>query len=109
MKRIEAIIRPHRLSEALAALAKMQVGVTVIDAMGFGRQAGHSEVYQELYRFDGTEVGLVPKKMIILFVEDAEVNKVVETISQIARTGYPGDGKVVVSGVDQIARVRTPE
>jgi nitrogen regulatory protein PII len=110
MKRVEAIIRPHRLSEALASLAKLRItGVTVIDIMGFGLQPGHhSEVYETTTIRSGEdlEVGLVRKKMIVMYVEDANVPKVVETIAYVARTGYPGDGRIAVSELKEIIRVR---
>jgi nitrogen regulatory protein P-II 1 len=107
MKRIEAVIRPHRLAESLAAIAKLRIaGVTVVDAVGFGRQPGHSEIYEETLRYEGVEMGLVPKKMLIMFVEDEHVAQLVEMLTTIARTGYPGDGKVAVSSVDQYIRVR---
>ena len=109
MKRVEAIIRPHRLSEALAAVAKLRItGVTVMDTMGFGRNPGHSEVYEQtaIQPGEDLEIGLVRKKMIIMFVEDDHVRTVVDTIAQIARTGYPGDGKIAVSPLDELLRVR---
>lgn len=107
MKRIEAVIRPHRLAESLAAVAKLRIaGVTVVDAVGFGRQPGHSEVYEETLRYEGMEMGLVPKKMLIMFVEDEHVTTIVEQLTAMARTGYPGDGKIAVTPVDQYVRVR---
>jgi nitrogen regulatory protein P-II 1 len=107
MKRIEAVIRPHRLAESLAAIAKLRVaGVTVVDTVGFGRQPGHSEIYEETLRYEGMEMGLVPKKMLIMFVEDEHVATIVDLLTSMARTGYPGDGKIAVSSVDQYIRVR---
>jgi nitrogen regulatory protein PII len=107
MKRIEAVIRPHRLVEVLTALVKMQVGgVTVVDSLGFGRQPGHSEVYEEVRRGPNMEVGLVPKKLLIMIVDDEQVSSIVEAVTQIARTGHPGDGKISVSDVHQLVRIR---
>lgn len=107
MKRIEAVIRPHCLAESLAAIAKLRIaGVTVVDAVGFGRQPGHSEVYEEALRYEGMEIGLVPRKMLIMFAEDEHVAQIVELLTRIARTGYPGDGKIAVSAVEQYVRVR---
>ena len=112
MKRIEAIIRPHRLAEALTALVKLRItGVTVIDTLGFGRQPGHSEIFEQINIRPGEdlELGLVPKKLLLMFVEDDHVQTVVETITQIARTGNPGDGKIAVSSMDELVRVRSDE
>jgi nitrogen regulatory protein PII len=112
VKRVEAIIRPHRLAHALSELAKLRMtGVTVVDAIGFGRQPGHSEVYEQITirSGDDMEVGLVPKKLLIMFVEDENVQTVVETITLIARTGRPGDGKVCVSAVESFTRVRADD
>jgi nitrogen regulatory protein P-II 1 len=110
MKRVEAIIRPHRLSEALAALAKLRItGVTVLDTMGFGTQPGYSDVYEmtSIHPNEDLELGLVRKKMLVMFVEDDHLRTVVDTIMQIARTGYPGDGKIAISPLEELIRVRT--
>jgi len=110
MKRVEAIIRPHRLGEALTALAKLRItGVTVVDALGFGRKPGHSDIFEQIVIRQGEdlELGLVPKKMLVMFVEDEHVPTVLDTIAHIARTGYPGDGKIAVSNLDELVRVRT--
>jgi len=112
MKRIEAIIRPHRLAHALTELAKLRMtGVTVVDAIGFGRQPGHSEVYEQITIRSGEdlEVGLVPKKLLIMFVDDENVQTVVDTLTQVSRTGRPGDGKVAVSSIESFARIRADE
>lgn len=109
MKRVEAIIRPHRLAEALAALAKLRItGVTVLETMGFGRNPGHSEVFEQtaIQPGEDLELGLVRKKLLLMFVEEDHVRIVVDTIAQIARTGYPGDGKIAVSPLDELVRVR---
>jgi len=110
MKRVEAIIRPHRLAEALTALVKLRVtGVTVLDTLGFGLNPGHSDVYEQMvvHRDQDWEIGLVPKKMLVMYIEDEHVRTVVDTIAQIARTGHPGDGKIAVSQLEEFIRVRT--
>jgi nitrogen regulatory protein P-II 1 len=110
MKRVEAIIRPHRLSEALTALVKLRItGVTVVDTIGFGLNPGYSDIFNQMvvHRDDEVEIGMVPKKLLIMYVEDAHVRAVVDTISQIARTGYPGDGKIAISNLEELVRVRT--
>ena len=109
MKRVEAIIRPHRLSEALAALVKLRItGVTVVDSLGFGLNPGHSDVFEQtvVHRDDDLEIGLVPKKLLVMYMEDEHVRVVVDTIAQIARTGYPGDGKIAISQLEELVRVR---
>jgi nitrogen regulatory protein PII len=109
MKRVEAIIRPHRLSEALAALVKLRItGVTVVDSLGFGLNPGHSDVFEQtiVHRDDDMEIGLVPKKLLVMYMEDEHVRVVVDTIAQIARTGYPGDGKIAISHLEELVRVR---
>lgn len=109
MKRIEAVIRPHRLSQTLTALVNLKItGVTVVDAIGFGLKPGYSEVYEQIQVRQGEdmELGLVPKKLLIMFVEDEHVRKVVDTIAQIARTGQAGDGKIAVSHLEELVRVR---
>jgi nitrogen regulatory protein PII len=106
MKRIEAIIRPHRLADTLIALAKLQVtGVTVSDTLGLGRQPGHSEIYEEIHRYPGLESGLVPKKLLVMFVEDHRVKGVVDAIGEIARTGRYGDGRIAVSHLDELVHI----
>ncbi len=106
MKRIEAVIRPHKLDQVLEALDKHGIsGVTVIETSGFGRQRGHSEV------FKGSEqsFGLVPKRMLILYVADADANAIVDCIANVAQTGQVGDGKLVVSPLERAVRLRTGE
>jgi nitrogen regulatory protein P-II 1 len=96
MKRIEAVIRPHKLDQVLEALDKHGIsGVTVIETSGFGRQRGHSEV--------------VPKRMLILYVADADANAIVDCIANVAQTGQVGDGKLVVSPLERAVRLRTGE
>ena len=94
MKKIEAIIRPHKKDQILRALAESSaltdesaLGVTVLETVGFGRQRGHSDVYRGVDQ----ELGLVPKRMLIMYVSDEQVDDVVKLITEIARTGKAGD------------------
>lgn len=106
MKRVEAIIRPHKLEDVLEALDEFGVsGVTVMDTSGFGRQRGHSEV------FKGSDqvFGLVPKKMLVLYVADKDAEEIVNCITAKAQTGKVGDGKLVVSNLEKAVRIRTGE
>ena len=112
MKKIEAIIRPHKQDELLQALANSDVltdgsalGVTVMDTVGFGRQKGHSEVYRGVEQ----EMGLVPKRMLMMYVGDQQVDAVVKMITEIAQTGKMGDGKIAVLPVEHLIRIRTGE
>ena len=104
MKLIEAVIRPHKLQDVKSALADIGVvGMTVTDVRGCGRQKGHVE------RYRGSEytVDLLSKVKIEVVIGDAQVDEVVETIREAARTGEIGDGKIFVRPVDQVIRVRT--
>ena len=106
MKKIEAIIKPFKLDEVKEALNEIGVkGITVIEAKGFGRQKGHTELYR------GAEyvVDFLPKVKIELVVEDAQAEKAVEAIRTAAQTGRIGDGKIFVSGVEEAVRIRTGE
>ena len=106
MKRIEAIIKPLRLDEVIDALKEIEVtALTVFEAKGFGRQRGHTEIYR------GAEyvVDFLPKVMILLFVSDEMVDLVVETILDAAHTGRIGDGKIAVSELNAVLRIRTGE
>jgi nitrogen regulatory protein P-II 1 len=106
MKKIEAIIKPFKLDEVKEALQEVGVqGLTVIEAKGFGRQKGHTELYR------GAEyvVDFLPKVMITIVVDDALVERVIEAIMNAARTGRIGDGKIFVSSVEQAIRIRTGE
>lgn len=106
MKKIEAIIKPFKLSEVKDRLIEVGVqGMTVTEVKGFGRQKGHTELYR------GTEynIDFLPKiKMEVVVFEDM-VEKVVEAITGIARTGQIGDGKIFVTSVDETIRIRTKE
>ena len=106
MKLITAIVKPFKLDEVKAALVASGImGMTVSEARGFGRQRGHTETYR------GTEYELdfVPKVRIEVVVEDDQVGSVVETIVAAAKSGKIGDGKVWVSPVEEIIRIRTSE
>ena len=106
MKKIEAIIKPFKLDEVKEALQEVGLqGITVTEAKGFGRQKGHTELYR------GAEyvVDFLPKVKIEIVVEDDRVNAVVEAIERAARTGKIGDGKIFVSTLDQVVRIRTGE
>lgn len=104
MKKIEAIIKPFKLDEVKEAIQEVGIqGLTVIEAKGFGRQKGHTELYR------GAEyvVDFLPKVMIIIVVEDNMVERVIEAIINAARTGRIGDGKIFVSDVEEAIRIRT--
>jgi nitrogen regulatory protein PII len=106
MKKIEAIIKPFKLDEVREALSALGVsGLTVTEVKGFGRQKGHTELYR------GAEyvVDFLPKVKIELVVPDTMVDTAIEAIVKTARTGKIGDGKIFVSGVDQVIRIRTGE
>ncbi|WP_297800345.1 P-II family nitrogen regulator [uncultured Brevundimonas sp.] len=106
MKKIEAIIKPFKLDEVKDALQDIGVqGMTVLEAKGYGRQKGHSELYR------GAEyvIDFLPKIKIEIVVADDLVNAVVETIQNAARTGKIGDGKIFVSALEDVIRIRTGE
>jgi nitrogen regulatory protein PII len=106
MKKIEAIIKPFKLDEVREALSEVGVtGLTVTEVKGFGRQKGHTELYR------GAEyvVDFLPKLKLELVVAEATVETAIEAIIKAARTGKIGDGKIFVSPVEQIVRIRTGE
>ena len=106
MKKIEAIIKPFKLDEVKTALTKIGVqGMTVSEVKGFGRQKGHSESYR------GTEyaIDFLPKSKIEIIIPDELVTPVIETIERTAKTGKIGDGKIFLSQVEEIIRIRTGE
>ncbi|MGB3299929.1 MAG: P-II family nitrogen regulator [Phormidesmis sp.] len=106
MKRVEAIIRPFKLDEVKIALVNAGiVGMTVSEVRGFGRQKGQTE------RYRGSEytVEFLQKLKLEIVVEDAQAEMVVSKIVEAARTGEIGDGKIFVSAVDEIVRIRTGE
>ena len=106
MRLVTAVIKPFKLDDVKAALEVLGVqGLTVTEVQGFGRQRGHTEVYRGAeYRVD-----LVPKVRIDVLVDDFDVDKVVDAVVEAARTGKIGDGKVWVTAVDALVRVRTGE
>ncbi|MCC3860846.1 P-II family nitrogen regulator [Pseudemcibacter aquimaris] len=106
MKKIEAIIKPFKLDEVKEALHEVGLsGITVIEAKGFGRQKGHTELYR------GAEyvVDFLPKVKIEIILADNLVENAVEAIQQAARTGRIGDGKIFISNVEEAIRIRTGE
>src|SRR5689334_10095705 len=106
MKKVEAIIKPFKLDEVREALSAIGVqGLTVTEVKGFGRQKGHTELYR------GAEyvVDFLPKVKIEAAVNDDVVERVIEAIESSARTGKIGDGKIFVSPLDQVVRIRTGE
>lgn len=106
MKKIEAIIKPFKLDEVKEALNDVGLqGITVIEAKGFGRQKGHTELYR------GAEyvVDFLPKLKIEIVLPDDQLEPAVEAIQKAARTGRIGDGKIFVSNVDDAIRIRTGE
>jgi nitrogen regulatory protein P-II 1 len=106
MKMVSAIIKPFKLEEVKEALRSAGVqGMTVIETRGFGRQRGHTEVY----RGAEYQVDFVPKVKIEVLCDDDQVGSVVEAVMTAARTGKIGDGKIFVTPVDQIYRIRTGE
>ncbi|WP_121252269.1 P-II family nitrogen regulator [Nocardioides ferulae] len=106
MKLVTAVIKPHKWEDVRAALEAVGVaGMTVSEVSGYGRQKGHTEVY----RGAEYDVALVPKIRIEIVVDDAQVDPVADAIVQGAQTGRIGDGKVWVSPVDSVLRVRTGE
>jgi nitrogen regulatory protein P-II 1 len=103
---VTAVIKPFKLDDVKAALETLGVlGLTISEVRGYGRQKGHTEVYR------GAEytVDLVPKIRVEVLVDDLDVDKVLDTVTESARTGKIGDGKVWVSPVDTVIRVRTGE
>ena len=106
MKLVTAVIKPHKWEDVRTALESFGVtGMTVTEASGYGRQKGHTEVY----RGAEYEVALLPKVRIEIVVDAADVDDVVEIIVKTAQTGKIGDGKVWVTSIDSVVRVRTGE
>ena len=106
MKKIEAIIKPFKLDEVREALSDVGVsGLTVTEVKGFGRQKGHTELYR------GAEyvVDFLPKVKIEIVVPDPLIDTAIDSIVKAARTGKIGDGKIFVSNVEQVIRIRTGE
>ena len=106
MKLVTAVIKPHKWEDVREALGATGIaGMTVTEASGHGQQKGHTEVY----RGAEYEVTLVPKIRFEVVVDDADADSVVSTIASAARTGKIGDGKVWVTDLDQVTRIRTGE
>ncbi len=106
MKLIAAIIKPFKLEEVKAALADIGIeGMTVTEVKGFGRQKGHTEIYR------GSEytVDFLPKVKLEIAVDSAQVEQVIEAIVKAANTGKIGDGKIFVTPLDEVVRIRTSE
>ena len=106
MKQIEAIIKPFKLEEVKEALTKIGIeGMSVSEVKGFGRQKGHTELYR------GTEysIDFAPKVKIEILTSDEKVRMIVETMVRAARTGKIGDGKIFVTDVHDVVRIRTGE
>ena len=110
MKRIEAIIRPHKVPAVLAALAKAGItNVTVVETLGMARQLTFSRIYDPANSNEETQTGLIPKRLLLLFVEDAQVQPILDLIQPLAFTGEPGDGTIAISPLDQLVRIRQKE
>ncbi len=106
MKKVEAIIKPFKLDEVREALSELGVtGLTVTEVKGFGRQKGHTELYR------GAEyvVDFVPKAKVEVVVPESLVERAIEAVLKAARTGKIGDGKIFVTNVEQVVRIRTGE
>ncbi|MDR3055912.1 MAG: P-II family nitrogen regulator [Zoogloeaceae bacterium] len=106
MKKIEAIIKPFKLDEVREALSEIGVtGLTVSEVKGFGRQKGHTELYR------GAEyvVDFLPKLKVEIVIADAILDATIDAIIKAARTGKIGDGKIFVTSVEQVVRIRTGE
>jgi nitrogen regulatory protein P-II 1 len=103
MKKIEAIIQPHKLDEVKEALTGIGVeGITISEVRGHGRQKGHKEMYR------GTEytVDFLPKVKLEIFVPDSRAEQVIETLTAAARSGKIGDGKIFISTIEEAVRIR---
>jgi len=106
MKKIEAVIKPFKLDEVKEALQEVGIqGITVVEAKGFGRQKGHTELYR------GAEyvVDFLPKVKVEVIVGDDMADAVIEAIRKAAQTGRIGDGKIFVSSIEEVIRIRTGE
>ena len=106
MKKIEAIIKPFKLDEVKEALQEVGIqGITVLEAKGFGRQKGHTELYR------GAEyvIDFLPKVKLEVVLEDNNVERAVEALKTAAETGRIGDGKIFISTVNEVIRIRTGE
>jgi nitrogen regulatory protein P-II 1 len=106
MKKVEAVIQPHKLDDVKDALIKIGAeGITVMEVRGHGRQKGHTEVYRgHEYKID-----LLPKVKLELVIPDALLNPVLEALTAAARSGKIGDGKIFVSNIEEVIRIRNGE
>jgi nitrogen regulatory protein P-II 1 len=106
MKKIEAIIRPFKLDEVKEALVEEGIrGLTITEVRGYGRQKGHTETYRgSEYRIE-----FIPKIKIEIVVENEKMEKVIEAILRTAKTGQVGDGKIFISEIQDVIRIRTEE
>jgi len=106
MKKIEAILRPFKIDDVREALNEIGVrGMTLTEVKGYGRQKGHTE----LYRGAEYQIDFLPKIKVEIVASDSQVDKIVDTIIKAAKTGQVGDGKIFVSPVEDVVRVRTEE
>ncbi|MFZ2324748.1 MAG: P-II family nitrogen regulator [Ignavibacteriaceae bacterium] len=106
MKKIEAIIRPFKLDEVKEALVEEGIrGLTISEVRGYGRQKGHTETY----RGSEYQIEFIPKIKIEIVVDDTLLEKVVDAILRTAKTGQVGDGKIFISDVQEVIRIRTEE
>jgi nitrogen regulatory protein P-II 1 len=105
MKKIEAVVKPFKLDEVREALSEIGVTGLTVRSQGFGRQKGHTELYR------GAEyvVDFLPKIKVELIIADGDVERAIEAIVKAARTGKIGDGKIFVTAVEQVVRIRTGE
>jgi nitrogen regulatory protein P-II 1 len=106
MKKIEVIVRPHKMDDVREALLEVGIkGMTILEAKGIGRQKGHTEIYR------GSEyhIGFLPKVKFEVVVADALLDTAVDAILKAAKTGEVGDGKLFISTIDEAIRVRTQE
>ena len=106
MKLVTAIVKPHKLDEVKEALQELGIqGLTVSEVRGYGRQRGHTEIYR------GAEytVEFVPKVMLEILIDDSMLEEVIDAIVSKAQTGQVGDGKVFVTEVERVVRIRTAE
>ena len=106
MKFVTAILRPHKLDDVREALSEVGVsGVTVTEVKGFGRQKGHTE----LYRGAEYQIDFLPKIKLEIAIETSKLDEVIEVISNVANSGKVGDGKIFVTNLDKVVRIRTGE
>jgi nitrogen regulatory protein P-II 1 len=106
MKKIEAIVRPHKMDDIREALLEVGIqGMTILEVRGIGRQKGH----KEMYRGSEYNIGFVPKMKFEVVVPDRLLDIAIQTILKAAKTGEIGDGKIFVSTIDEVIRVRTAE